>query len=68
MRTTHTYVTMEISAAAYYEISGKLRDTHYDHCFLHENMAGEIPLLVMAGIALKMDETAQRLVGRMHSE
>ncbi len=60
MRTTHTYATMEVSQNTYHEISGLLRDAGYDHCFLHENMAGETPLLIMRGIALKKtgEETA----------
>lgn len=56
MRATHTYVTMEVSESTYFEIFGLLRDAGYNHCYLHENYAGEIPLLLMQGIALKMDK------------
>jgi hypothetical protein len=45
-RHTHTYVTLEISAAGYDEIAKKLRDADYGHCF---NAAGEID---MSGIAV----------------
>jgi hypothetical protein len=46
MRNTHTYVTLEISAAGYDEIAKKLRDADYGHCF---NSSGEID---MTGIAV----------------
>jgi hypothetical protein len=45
-RQTHTYVTLEISAAAYDEIAGKLRDVDYHHVF---GDSGEID---MHGLAL----------------
>jgi hypothetical protein len=45
-RHTHTYVTLEISAAGYDEIARKLRDADYGHCF---NSSGEID---MTGIAV----------------
>ena len=45
-RHTHTYVTLEISAAGYDEIAKKLRDADYGHCF---NSSGEID---MSGIAV----------------
>jgi hypothetical protein len=43
---TYTYVTMEVSAAAYLEIAAKLREAGYDHAF------GEDGELDMRGIAL----------------
>jgi hypothetical protein len=43
---THTYVTLEISAAAYDEIAMKLRAASYGQCF---NSTGEID---MTGIAV----------------
>jgi hypothetical protein len=43
---THTYVTLEVSAATYKEIADKLREAGYDHAFGDE---GEID---MHGIAL----------------
>jgi hypothetical protein len=33
LRTTYTYVEMEVSAATYDEIAGKLRAAEYDHAF-----------------------------------
>jgi hypothetical protein len=33
LRTTYTYVELEVSAAAYDEIAGKLRAADYDHAF-----------------------------------
>jgi hypothetical protein len=45
MRNTHTYVTLEISAAGYDEIAKKLRDAEYHHCF---NAPGEIDMLGIA--------------------
>lgn len=50
IRQTHTYVTLEISGAAYEEIARKLREAGYDHCF---NDEGEID---MHGLALVMRE------------
>jgi hypothetical protein len=43
---TYTFVTMEISKAAYEEIAAKMRDAGYDHAFDED---GEID---MHGIAL----------------
>lgn len=33
MRTTHTYATLEVSAATYDEIAAKLKEAGYDHAF-----------------------------------
>lgn len=33
LRTTYTYVLMELSQAAYDEIAGKMRAAGYDHVF-----------------------------------
>jgi hypothetical protein len=49
-RSTHTYVTLEISAEAWDEIASKMRDAQYDHCFGTE---GEID---MDRIALVKEE------------
>jgi hypothetical protein len=46
LRVTHTYVTLDVSPAAYDEIAGLLRAAGYDHAF---NDKGEID---MHGIAL----------------
>jgi hypothetical protein len=46
LRNTHTYVTLEISAAGYDEIARKLRAADYGHCF---NSNGDID---MTGIAV----------------
>ena len=51
MTYTHTYVTLEISAAAYDEIAAKLLKAGYSHCF---NDDGEID---MHGLALVKSET-----------
>ena len=45
-RHTHTYVTLEVSHAAYREIRDKLMDAGYDHCLMKD---GELD---MAGIAI----------------
>lgn len=47
---THTYVTLEVSGAAYEEIATKLREAGYDHVFMDD---GEID---MHGLALVMRE------------
>lgn len=49
MRQTHTYVVLEISDAAYREISAKLKDAGYGHAF---NKNGEID---MHGIAVQSE-------------
>lgn len=33
-RQTHTFATLEVSAAAYDEIAAKLREAEYDHAFM----------------------------------
>lgn len=50
MRATYTYAILEVSAAAYEEIAGKLRAADYGHCF-HED-GGRI-VIDMHGIALQ---------------
>jgi hypothetical protein len=45
LRSTHTYVTMEVSPATYAEIEAKFREAGYDHVFDGEAMD-------MHGIAL----------------
>lgn len=47
---THTYVTMDLTPAAYDEIAAKMREAKYDHAF---NDEGEID---MAGIAVVMTD------------
>ena len=51
LRVTHTFVTLEVSAAAYEEIRAKLAAADYDHCFME---GGEID---MHGIALVREVT-----------
>lgn len=46
IKQTHTYVTLEVSQAAYNEIATKLREAGYDHVFGDD---GEID---MHGLAL----------------
>lgn len=38
MRTTHTFVELEVSAASYDEIAGKLRDAGYSHAFIDQTI------------------------------
>lgn len=52
MRTTHTYVTLAVSLAAYREIADKLKVAGYDHVFQQE--AGE-PVLDMHHLALTIE-------------
>ena len=54
MRSTYTYVVMEVSPATYAEIRKKLVDAGYDHA-LH-NDGNDHEVLDMHGIALA-DET-----------
>ena len=46
LRTTYTYVELEVSPEAYDEIAEKLRATYYDHCF------GDDGAIDMHGLAL----------------
>ena len=41
LRQTHTYVELELSPAAYDEITAKLREAGYDHAFMDD---GEIDM------------------------
>ena len=52
MPTTHTFVTMEISAAAYDEIASKLLEAEYNHAFLDGAAADGGTAIDMHGIAL----------------
>lgn len=52
MRTTHTYVTLELSRAAYDEIKGKMLAAKYQHAI---NAEGEID---MHGIAVTAEQPA----------
>lgn len=36
LTTTHTYAELEVSAEAYAEIEGKLREAGYDHAFMDD--------------------------------
>lgn len=55
MRTTHTYVLLGISAAAYLEIAKKLRDADYKHCFDTDKPGCHID---MHGLAVQPDTPA----------
>jgi hypothetical protein len=48
MRTTHTVAELELSPAAYDEISRKLREAQYDHCFMN----GRHPMIDLSGIGI----------------
>lgn len=50
IRTTYTYVLMDVSPDTYYEIYDKLSEAGYDHCFHSDN--GHI-VLDLHGIALR---------------
>ena len=50
MRTTRTYVTLELSKQAFTEIETKLREADYDHCF--DKQDGET-VIDLTGLAVK---------------
>lgn len=50
MRATHTFVTMDLSEAAFNEIRQKLQDAGYEHAFIEEG------LIDMRGIAVQRGE------------
>ena len=47
---THTYVILELSPAAWQEISDKMRDAGYSHAFHDDTEHGEV--IDMHGIAV----------------
>ena len=51
LRTTYTYVTLEVSPETYYEIYDKLAAAEYDQCF-HKSDSSGAPLIDMHGLAL----------------
>jgi hypothetical protein len=59
LRTTYTYVTLEISPAAYDEIAGKLKASAYDHCF------GEDGAIDMHGLAITRGPSQMIPVGHL---
>lgn len=50
VRSTHTFAKLPVSAAAFDEIAGKLREADYGHCFVDD-------VIDMHGIALQKDES-----------
>ena len=52
LRTTHTFVELPLSPAAYDEIRGKLKEAGYEHCFFR----GE-DTIDMHGLAVTRDDT-----------
>lgn len=52
LRTTHTYVELDLSPAAYDEIRAKLEAAGYDHCFIR----GE-ETIDMHGLAVTRGDT-----------
>lgn len=54
-RSTHTFVTLEISRAAYDEIRSKLAAADYGHCFIDDNTVD------MTGIAVQPAEAPRTL-------
>jgi hypothetical protein len=56
MRSTYTYVVMQLSKAAYDEIAEKLRAAGYDHVFHDDTPHGAI--MDMHGIAIGLEPVA----------
>ncbi len=56
LNVTHTYVTLEVSAAAYDEIHKKLADAEYQHAFMDDGA------IDMHGIALIKEESTDEAV------
>ena len=54
IRTTYTYVLLDVSESAYNEIYQKLKDAGYDHCFDESDCRSGI-VIDMHGIALTKD-------------
>ena len=54
LRTTHTFVTLEISEAAYKEIKQKLLAASYNHVFIYDYDGTE--KIDMAGIGLTKEK------------
>lgn len=52
MRTTHTFVKLELSESAYDEIKTKLEAAGYQHAFVENDDAPASPLIDMHGIAV----------------
>lgn len=57
MRSTYTYVILDLSPAAFREISEKLKAADYGHCF-HENDGRTV--IDMHGIAVAMEDDGIR--------
>ena len=55
MRTTHTYVLLELSQAAYDEIYEKMLRAGYQHA-LHKSQADPYETIDMSGIAITRSE------------
>lgn len=53
IRSTHTYVTLDVSANAFREIEDKLLAADYGHCF-HDSSEGRT-IIDMHGIALAQE-------------
>lgn len=54
MRQTHTFVVLDLSPAAFREISDQLKAADYGHCFLHSDGRDVID---MQGIAVAKEES-----------
>ena len=52
LRSTYTYVTLEVSESTYYEIYDRLREAGYDHCFNKSDSGSKAPDIDMHGLAL----------------
>lgn len=52
MRSTHTFAELGVSAAAYDEIAGKLREAGYDHAFIEATVGSGGLVIDMHGIGL----------------
>lgn len=60
MNATHTYVTLEVSDAAFDEIKKKLEDAGYQHTFANAEgrLGGPVALIDMHGIAIGREKRA----------
>jgi hypothetical protein len=57
LRTTYTYVELEISPQAYDEIADKLRAADYGHCFGEDGTIDMHGLALVRGEATKKEQT-----------
>jgi hypothetical protein len=56
MRQTHTYVTLDVSRAAFDEIKAKLEAADYSDAFAVDVNTGEVAEIDMHGLALTVED------------